>query len=260
MIEDTRRANIFISLALPLQNDCARVRIRTDSSSISLFYLGRMRPGYRNRVPAKGSCGGDAADEVLLLGDGFGADGKGVKEIESNEINFDPRRERGGAQRFDTVAGAAVSANDTFLLGFGENVHDAFVALGPVAFGKAVHKANVNLIGAELATEAVEIGAGGGGVAGPSFGKDRDFIARDVLEGLGNVRVAAVGIGRVEETKAVIVTVEEQVGEAFDAERGLVRMVADADGSGPHGEAAGLDAGLAERNGVGGIELSREAG
>ncbi len=58
----------------------------------------------------------------------------------------------------------------------------------------------------------------------------------------------------------MIVTVEEQVGEAFDAERGLVRMVADADGSGAHGEAAGLDASLAERNGVGGIELSREAG
>ena len=112
-----------------------------------------------------------------------------------------------------------MSANDTFLLGFGENVHDAFVALGPVAFGKAVHKANVNVIGAELATEAVEIGAGGGRVAGPGFGKDRDFVARNVLERFGNVRVAAVGIGRVEETKAVIVAVEEQVGEAFDAER-----------------------------------------
>ena len=153
-----------------------------------------------------------------------------------------------------------MSANDAFLLGFGENVHDAFVALGPVALGKAVHEANVNVIGAELATEAVEIGAGGGGVAGPSFGENGDTVARNVLKRFGNVRVAAVGIGRVEETKAVIVTVEEQVGEAFDAERGLVRMVADADGSSAHGEAAGLDPSLAERNGVGGIELSRKAG
>ncbi len=86
MIEDTRRANILMSLALPSQNDCARSPNPYGQFLNFLFYLGRMRPDYRNRVPAKGSCGGDAADEVLLLGDGFGADGKGVKEIERERI------------------------------------------------------------------------------------------------------------------------------------------------------------------------------
>ena len=75
-----------MSLALPLQNDCARSPNLYGQFLSFLFYVGRMRPDYRNRVPAKGSCGGDAADEVLLLGDGFGADGKGVKEIERERI------------------------------------------------------------------------------------------------------------------------------------------------------------------------------
>jgi len=254
--------------------------------------------------------GGDAADEVFLLGLGFGADGEGVKEIEAegkiegfvlavaevalaedfhaddslaggahffdyandsggigvhersdgidaDKMDFDPGRFGGGAKRFDAVAGAAMGADNAFFLGFGENVHDALEAVSPIAFGEAVHQADIDVIGAKLAAEAVEICASGG-VACPSFGEDGDFMAGDMLEGFGDVQVAAVGIGGVEEAQAVVVAIEEQVRETLESEGGLMRMVPDANGAGAYGEAARLDAGLAESDGVRGAEFSRE--
>src|SRR6266851_5572179 len=197
----------------------------------------------------------DDADDSFRVGIHEGPNG-----IDSNEMNFDPGRFGGDTERVDAVAGAAVSANDALLFGFGENVHDAFVALGPITFGEAMHEADVDIIGAELAAETIEIGAGGGGVARPSLGEDGDLVAGDVLEGFGDVRVAAVGIGGVEEAQAVVVSVKEQVGETFDAEGGLMGMMADANGAGAHGEATGLDAGLAEGHSVRGAELARERG
>src|SRR5260370_32018501 len=188
--------------------------------------------------------------------------GIGVHErsngIDANEMNFDPGRFCGGAKRFDAGAGAGMGADNAFCLGFGENVHDALEAVSPIAFGDAVHEADVDVIGAKLAAEAVEIGPSGGGVACPSFGEDGDFIARDMFEGLGDMRVAAVGISRGEEAQAVVVTIEQQVRETLEAEGGLMRMVPDANGAGAYGEAARLDAGLAESDGVRGAEFSRE--
>ncbi len=180
--------------------------------------------------------------------------------IDADEIDIDPGRFGGGAERFDAVARAAMSANDALFFGFGENVHDAFVALGPIAFGEAVHEADVDVIGAELAAKTVEIGASGGGVARPRFGEHGDCIARDVLQGFGNVRVTAVRIGGIEEAQTMIIAIEEQVGEAFNAEGSLVGMMTAADGSGAHGEAAGLDVSLTEGHSVGGAELARERG
>src|SRR6267143_1141952 len=151
------------------------------------------------RVQATTACGGpelgggDAANQVFLLGLGFGADGEGVEEI-----------------------------------------------------------------GAELAAKTVEIGASGGGVARPGFGEYDDFIALDVLERFGNVRMAAVGIGGIEEAQAVVVSVKEQVRETFDTERVLVRMMTAANGAGTHGETAGLDARFAEGHSVCGADLARE--
>src|SRR6266850_8536707 len=164
------------------------------------------------------------------------------------------------AKRLDTVARAAVSADDALLLGFGENVHHAFEALGPVAFCEAVHQTDVDLIDAEFAAEAIKISACGSGVARPGFGEDSDLVTGNVLESFGNVRMAAVGIGGIEEAQAAIVAIEQQIGQAFDAERSLVGMVADADRAGAHGEAAGPDAGLAESYRIGCGELARERG
>ena len=146
-----------------------------------------------------------------------GADG-----VDAGKIDFNPWRGCGGPQSFDAVAGASVGANDSLLLGIFEDVHNAAVAGGPIGLGEAMHEADVEVVGAEFATEAVEIGAGGGGIAGPSFGEDGNSVARDMFEGFGDVRMAPVGIGGVEETEAAVVTVEEKIGKAFDAERGLV--------------------------------------
>src|SRR5712664_3560849 len=175
-------------------------------------------------------------------------------------MHFDPRGFCGGAKRLDAVARAAVSADDALLLGFGEDVHHAFEALGPVAFGEAVHEANVDLIGAEFAAEAVQIGACRSGVARPGLGEHGDLVARDMLEGFGDVRMAAVGIGGIEEAQAAIVAIEQQIGQAFDAERGLMRMMAHTDSARAHGETAGLDAGLPESYRIGCGELARERG
>src|SRR5580704_738491 len=173
-------------------------------------------------------------------------------------MDLHPGRLGSGAQSFDRVARAAVSANDALLLRFGENVHDAFVAIGPVAFREAMHEANVEVICAELAAKALEIRARGGGVARPGLSEDGDVIPRNMLESFGNVGMAAVGVGRIEEAQAVVIAVTEKVGKTLDAERGLVRMMTRANGSSAHGKTAGLDAGLAERNSVGRVKFSRK--
>src|SRR5205085_2595504 len=45
-------------------------------------------------------------------------------DVDLVRINPDPGRLGCGAERFDAVAGAAMSANDAFFFGFGENIHD----------------------------------------------------------------------------------------------------------------------------------------
>jgi hypothetical protein len=81
-----------------------------------------------------------------------------------------------------------------------------------------------------------------------------------MLEGFSDVRMAAVRIAGVEEAQAVVVAVEKQVREALCSESGLVRTVADANRAGAHGQAARLNAGLAEGDSVRGAELARESG
>src|SRR5208282_482366 len=141
-------------------------------------------------------------------------------------MDFDPGGFGGGAQSFDGVARAAVGTDDAFFLGFRENVHDAFVAVGPVAFGETVHQTDVEMIRAEFAAEAVKIGTSGGGVTSPGFGKNGDFVARDMFEGLGVVRMAAIAVGGIEEAETVVVAVEEKLRETLNAECGLMRMMA----------------------------------
>ena len=103
-----------------------------------------------------------------------------------------------------------MGADDALLLGFVENVHDAAVARGPIGFGDAVDEDDVDVVDAELAAEAVEVGAYSGGVASVGLGEDGDFVARELLEGCGDVGMAAVGVGGVEEAEAVVVVAVEQ--------------------------------------------------
>jgi len=151
-----------------------------------------------------------------------------------------------------------VSANDSFFLGFGEDVHDAAVTVGPVGLGDAVHQADVEVVGAEFAAEAVEVGAGFFGIAGKSLGQNGDFVARYVLERFGYVRMASVGIGGIEEAEPLVVSIEQDCGETLHAEISLVRVVTGADRAGAHGEATGLDAGISERDQIVGREPGGE--
>src|SRR2546428_12333002 len=150
------------------------------------------------------------ANDALARGAHFAHDaddgiGIGIHEstngVDSNEVDFDPGRLCGGAKRLDAVARTAMSANDALFFGFGKHIHDALVTLDPIAFGEAVHKAYVDIVSAKFASETVEVGASGGGVARPRFGEHGDSIARDMLERIGNVRMAAVRIGRVKRSE-----------------------------------------------------------
>ena len=118
-----------------------------------------------------------------------------------------------------------------------------------------MHKADVEVIGAQFAAETVEIGAGCSWITGPSFCEYSDFVALHVFERLSDVRMASIGIGGVEETEAAIVSVEKEIRETLDAERGLIGMMTRAYGACAHGEAAGLDACAAESDGISGGEF-----
>ena len=113
-------------------------------------------------------------------------------------------------------------ADHSFLLGFREHVHDALVALGPVAFSQAVHEQDVDIVDAKLFAESVNIGTHACRISCPRFRKHGDFVPLHVLERLRYVRMAAVGIRSVEETQAFVVTVQQEIGEALHAQRSLV--------------------------------------
>src|SRR2546429_1977171 len=134
------------------------------------------------------------------------------------------------------MARTAVRANDAFVLGFFEDIHDGTVARGPIALGEAVHEEAVDVFRAEFAAEAVEVGAHAVGVARPGFGKHCYLAAVNALERFGDVRMAAVGIGGIEKQEAVVVAIEEKFRQAADTEIGLMRMMADADRSSAHSE------------------------
>src|SRR5262249_52285278 len=86
-----------------------------------------------------------------------------------------------------------------------------------------------------------------------------DFVARQLLDGCGDVGVRAVGVGGVEEVEAVVVVaVEQETGEGIGAEAGLVGGASEAYGAGSHGEARGADAGLAQDDFVGRADFFRK--
>jgi len=98
--------------------------------------------------------------------------------------------------------------DDSPMLGFFEDVHHRAIAGGPIFLGHAVHQENIDVVDAQFAAEAVEIGAHFCGIAGPGFGEDGDFAAIDLLQSFGDMRMAAVGISRVKKTKPLVVAVQ----------------------------------------------------
>ena len=138
--------------------------------------------------------------------------------IHANQINFNPRRSGGRTKRFDAVTGTSVSANDSFLFRLREHIHHSAITGGPVLFGETVHEADVDVIGLQLPSKAVEIVARSLRIASPRFCHHRDLIARALPDCFGDVRMAAVCIRCIEEAQAMVVAVEQQIGETFNAD------------------------------------------
>ena len=119
--------------------------------------------------------------------------------VDPHQVHLNPGRVRRVAQRPDRVAGAAVGADDALLLGLGERVHRSRIFLRPAVLGQAVHHEYVDVIGVQFFPKAVDVGPHAGGVPRPGLGHDGHLVARDVLQSLGSVRVAAIGIGQIKE-------------------------------------------------------------
>src|SRR5438876_10755542 len=103
-----------------------------------------------------------------------------------------------------------MGADDSFFFRLRKNVHDRLVAAGPVAFGEAVHQANVQVIDSQFAAETVEVGASRLGVACPSLREEGYFVSLNVLERFLDVRLTSIGIRAMEEAQAVVIAVEQQ--------------------------------------------------
>jgi len=71
-----------------------------------------------------------------------------------------------------------------------------------------------------------------------------------MLERFGHVRMASVGIGRIEESQPLVVAIEQQFRKAFEPERSLIRVTVVANRARPHGKPAGIDAGLSQHHRV----------
>ena len=154
-----------------------------------------------------------------------------------------------------------MGADDALLLGLGEHVHHAAITRGPVGFGGAVDEQDVDVVGAELAAEAIEVIANFLGIAVVGLGEHGDFVARQLLDGRRYIRMAAVGVGGVEEAKSVlVVAVEHHRDEWIGAEARLIRRAAAADGAGAHSETASADAGAAEDDVIVGTVFAGDGG
>src|SRR5690348_6639707 len=123
------------------------------------------------------------------------------------------------------MARAAVGTNDALLLSFGEDIHYTPIARSPVAVGQAVHQADVDVVRSQFPAEAVQVGTRFLWVPCPSLGEHGDLVSRNMFEGLGDMGMTAIGVRGVEEAQPVVVPVEQQVGEPFYAQIGLVRMM-----------------------------------
>jgi len=260
------------------------------------------------RIFSQASGCSDATKEIILFGDGFGADREGVQQTETqgiangivlpmaeialaknfhadnalprcthladdrddsfgigihvradgidpNEIHIHPGRLCCGAKSFDGVAGATMSANDAFLLGFRQNVHNGPVAGGPIVFGEAMHEEDINIIGTEFTAEAVQIGTHLGGSSSPGLGEDGDLRTVQVLQGLRNIGMAAVGVRGIEEAETTFVAMEKERDEALHTQSGLMGMMTAANRAGTHGEARGTEARASESYHVCGREF-----
>src|SRR5215472_19301761 len=98
-------------------------------------------------------------------------------------------------------------SNNSLLLRFGEHIHGSLETFRPVGLGQAVHQADVDVIGVQFAAEALEISPRRGGIARPCLRQNRHFVPWHVLQRLRDMWMAAVRIGAVKESQALVISV-----------------------------------------------------
>ena len=148
-------------------------------------------------------------------------------------------------------------ANNPLLLGFLEDIHRTAEFRGPVVFLQAMHQENINIVRLEFLAETIEVGAHARFVPRPRFGQHRHLVAWDALEGRLDVGMRPVGVCRIDEPDALVVSRPEQVGKPLDAQLRLVRGVIEPARTCAHGQPRGLDSGLAQRNEIRRLEGPR---
>src|SRR5215472_16310518 len=104
------------------------------------------------------------------------------------------------------MAGATVGTNDSLVLRLRQHVLDAAITLGPIVFFKAMHQTYIDVIHPEFPAETVEVGTSFLGIACPRFGEHSNLVAGDMLDCFRHVRMAAIGIGAVEEAEPLVVS------------------------------------------------------
>src|SRR5580698_10404784 len=152
----------------------------------------------------------------------------------------------------------AMRANDPFFLRLRKHVHHASEALRPIAFSQTMHQADVDVVDAELAPEAVKILPRRLRSARKSLGQHRNLVARHMLQRLDNMRMTPISIRRIKKSQPVIVAIQQEIRQPLHAQRGLIGMMTGSDSARAHGETAGADSSLAQLHGIEGVDFLRQ--
>src|SRR5262245_48755533 len=101
--------------------------------------------------------------------------------IKPDLINLHPVAGRGPLQGPDGMACNPLSPMLALLLCICDYVHPSAVAGGPVSLGDAMNYQRINMVGAQLAQESVDIVPGLLGLAAVGLGLNQVPVARDSL-------------------------------------------------------------------------------
>ena len=147
------------------------------------------------------------------------------------------------------------------LLQFGKLVADPLELRGPFGILHAVDEADVEMVGAELLAEAIDLLLGPArrldpvGLLRPDLAQQRELVAGQVLDHVLDEGMGAVEIGHVDEADALVEAVPQQAVEGRLALPGVLRGMVVAVEAGALGQAGDLDAGLAQFHDVGAAEM-----
>jgi len=151
-----------------------------------------------------------------------------------------------------------VRANNAAVLSLRDHLHRAAHAHVPVGGFHFVQQQNIDVVGAQLFAEAIQIGFDVGGRCRICLGEDYHLLARYLFQCLAEVGVAAVLVGGIPEVDALVERGSEQLRDALVPEFSrLIGTAVSAVRSSAHREPAKFDAARAKRNSVGSVFFGR---